>query len=319
MVDWYSGATGGPSRWHLEKAPVRRSPLPVATTAKTQPPLAEAPFRVAEARERQEAWARDLGVEAQVTNTLGMVLRFIPPGEFTMGSPEGEGERRFWEGPEHRVRITRPFYLGAFAVTQEEFAEVQGANPSYFRDYRRPQGPVTWDTATIVEAVRDWEGERRPVESVSWEEAAAWCRRLSAREGQTYRLPTEGEWEYACRAGSEGGWCCEGAARVGEYAWFGDNAGGTTHAVGEKCPNAWGLYDVHGNVWEWCADWFSSRYYVQSPSLDPAGPRSGRARVLRGGGWSSDAANCRSAARDYYAPHVRDRSLGFRVVLVPTG
>ncbi len=320
MIDWNSGDTSGPSGRPFEERPMSwRAALPVAAASADEgrPPMATAPFDGDQARAYQEAWARHLGLEVEVTDSMGMKFRLIPPGEFTMGSLADEAGRRQWEGPRHRVQISRPFYLSTFLVTQEEYEEVQGANPSFFRDQRRPQGDVTWDTTIIVEVVRSWEGERRPVECVSWKDAVSWCRRLSASKGPTYRLPTEAEWEYACRAGCADRWSCGDALRLAEYAWFEESASRTTHPVGEKSPNAWGLYDMHGNVREWCLDWFDSRYAAQSPTIDPRGTPSGLARVLRGGAWNADAAACRSAARHYHAPTYRDFATGFRVAFVP--
>jgi len=234
------------------------------------------------------------------TNSIGMKLVLIPAGEFMMGSAElARASGRSGAGAAgvrdeyayHRVRITRPFYLGVTQVTQEQYERVMGVNPS------RVKG----------------DGQR-PVEMVSWDDAVEFCRRLSRQEGKEYRLPTEAEWEYACRAGSTSRFCFgDDAVRLAEYAWYDDNSGDTTHPVGQKKPNAWGLYDVHGNVWEWCADWHQSGYYGQSPADDPAGPASGAGRVLRGGSCRDHPGALGSAARRCGAPGDRYRHYGFRV------
>jgi formylglycine-generating enzyme required for sulfatase activity len=160
--------------------------------------------------------------------------------------------------------------------------------------------------------------QQRPVERVSWEEAVEFCRRLSQKEGKTYALPTEAQSEYACRAGSTTRYCSgDDESSLGEYAWYEKNSDKTTHPVGEKRPNAWGLYDMHGNVWEWCADWYDKEYHAGSPRNDPTGPSSGSYRVFRGGGWIYAAGNCCSASRNGNGPGYRDYDLGLRVLLVP--
>jgi len=150
------------------------------------------------------------------------------------------------------------------------------------------------------------------VERVSWEEAVEFCRKLSAKEGRTYRLPAEAEWEYACRAGSQTKWCFgDNQSRLGEYAWYGGNSDHKTHPVGEKKPNAWGLCDMHGNVWEWCSDSWGE--HPSTAVHDPTGATAGSSRVDRGGSWCDGARNCRSAHRGLDAPEDRDGDLGFRV------
>ena len=226
-------------------------------------------------------------------NALGMQFKLIPAGEFMMGSPADDPDKSSDETPQHRVQITKPFYLGIHEVTQEEYQQVMGENPSRFN------------------------GPSLPVEQVSWENATEFCRKLSEMDGRNdYRLPTEAEWEYACRAGTTTRYSC-GDELDSACAWFVDNSGRKTHPVGEKRPNAWGLYDMHGNVWEWCSDWYESDYYGSSPSADPTGPSTGSYRVYRGGGWNYRAWGCRSARRFRLRPGRRDSYLGFRVALVP--
>ena len=155
--------------------------------------------------------------------------------------------------------------------------------------------------------------EDRPVEQVSWDDAQEFLAKLNLMEKiDTYRLPTEAEWEYACRAGSTTRFCFgDKEEKLGEYAWYGDNSEGKTHPVGQKQPNAWGLYDMHGNVWEWCQDWYGD--YPAGPVTDPRGPDAGEYRVLRGGSWDNDTRNLRSAVRNYYYPDYRSDIIGFRV------
>jgi formylglycine-generating enzyme required for sulfatase activity len=222
---------------------------------------------------------------------LEMVL--IPAGEFLMGSPDSDKNAFGWEKPQHRVRITKPFYVGKYLVTQEQWEAIMGNNPSCFK------------------------GPKNPVETVSWEDCQQFLGKLnskSAAGGGKFRLPSEAQWEYACRAGSTTKYCFGGEeSGLGEYAWYYGNSGNTTHSVGGKKPNAWGLYDVHGNVWQWCADWFDSKYYAESPD-DPKGCPSGVSRVSRGGSWLYLAEGCRAAFRAYGgAPELRSCGLGFRV------
>jgi len=233
-----------------------------------------------------------------ITNSIGMKLKLIPAGEFSMGSPESEEGRSSDEGPQHRVRITRPFYLGVHEVTQTEYERMMGNNPSHFK------------AASL------------PVENASWDDAIEFCRKLSAlpeerSAGRVYRLPTEAEWEYACRAGSTTQYCFgDDENGLDEYGWFSNNSQSRTHPAGGKNANAWGLCDMHGNVWEWCADWYGRDFYGNSPTDDPTGPASGSLRVDRGGGWDGVAGSCRSASRDGYWPVSRYIVLGFRVALV---
>ncbi len=233
----------------------------------------------------------------------GIQFVWIPAGEFTMGSPESEKGRGNDEGPVHMVRITKGFWLGRHEVTQAQYERVIGANPSHIK------------------------GGNRPVECVSWNDAVEFCRRLSSERSTTYRLPTEAEWEYACRAGTTASFYwgdCSDESVMKQYCWYDKNANekywtdphadrAGTQPVGLKKPNALGLYDMSGNVWEWCSDWFSKEYYASSPRSDPTGPSGGMARVERGGGWGRDARHCRSADRPRRGPDYRDRYLGFRI------
>lgn len=205
----------------------------------------------------------------------------IEAGSFTMGSTNGDSD----EKPSHQVTISRPFYIGEYEVTQAEWRAVMGSNPSNFK------------------------GDNLPVEQVSWEDCQEFIRRLNAKTGGGWRLPTEAEWEYVCRAGTSGDY----AGTLDQMAWHGENSGSTTHPVGQKQPNRWGVYDMHGNVLEWCQDWYGDRYYGASPTTDPVGPSSGSYRVFRGGSWTSTAALCRSAFRSWDEPSYRNIYLGLRL------
>ena len=228
-----------------------------------------------------------------------------------MGSPEDEEGR--WktlntEGPQTAVTISRGYWMGKYEVTQTEYEGVMGNNPSYFNGVRQ-----VWDPESGTEIDVDYTDPNRPVEAVSWDDAVAYCAALTGRErlagritpNSVYRLPTEAEWEYACR-----GWTSTrfsygddpGYTNLTNYAWYGDNSGGSTHPVGQKSPNPWGLHDVHGNVWEWCQDLLA--YSLPGGvALDPQGPETGSHRVFRGSDWSDrggwgGASCCRSAYRD---------------------
>ena len=223
-------------------------------------------------------------------DSIGMEFKLIPAGTFTMGDASGDDD----ETP-HEVTLTKPFKMGVHEVTQAQYEQVMGVNPS------------------------EYKGANNPVEMVSWEDAVEFCRRLSElpaekAAGNVYRLPTEAEWEYACRAGTTTKFSFgDDESDFGEYGWYRENSGRTTHPVGSKLPNAWGLYDMHGNVWEWCQDWYGD--YPSGSVTDPSGATSSSYRVLRGGGWDYSADGCRSAYRGRGLPSFRDYGrLGFRVV-----
>jgi eukaryotic-like serine/threonine-protein kinase len=225
----------------------------------------------------------------RITNSIGMDLVLIPAGEFLMGSPNSNSDVSNDEKPQHKVRITKPFYLAVTPVTQEQYKQVMGHNPSHFKG--NPQ---------------------RPVEQVSWDEAFTFCHKLSEQDGNACCLPTEAEWERACRGGSTGEWCFgDNESLLNQYAWIDGKPDGTTHPVGQKKPNAWGLYDMHGNVWEWCSDWYGQ--YTSTALDDPTGPTAGSIRMFRGGSWGNLARYCRSAYRGRGTPGSRFNYLGFRV------
>lgn len=217
----------------------------------------------------------------------------IPAGSFRMGSGFKDDQDA---NPVHEVTITRPFYLGKYEVTQEQWQAVTGKDPSRYK------------------------GGQNPVEQVSWEDCQEFLKQLNERiPGGGFRLPTEAEWEYASRAGSTTAYCFgDEASELGEYAWYDANSDRATHPVGQKKPNRWGLYDMHGNVCEWCSDWWSTSYYAKcakaaSGVQDPSGPPSGSSRVVRGGGWLFDAQNTRAASRCSYSADHRFSLVGFRI------
>jgi len=220
-----------------------------------------------------------------IANSLGMKLAYIPAGKFLRGSPLHVPDRQYDEAP-HLVRLTKPFRIGVTEVTQSQWQKVMGTGRSHFK------------------------GDTLPAENVSWQEAVEFCEKLSRREGKVYRLPTEAEWEYACRTGSAG----PGAGRLDDLAWYEANSDGTTRPVGGKQPNAWGLYDLHGNVSEWCRDTYESAY-PPNEVTDPTGPAADGYKVIRGGSWAHFPLACRSAARNSAPPAYRFRETGFRVVL----
>jgi formylglycine-generating enzyme len=243
-----------------------------------------------------------------ITNTIGMTLNKIPAGTFMMGSPESEADRVDDE-TQHRVTISKPFYMQTTEVTQGQWKAVMSYEP--------------WKGQLDVN-----EGPDYPAVYVSWNDAVAYCKKLSEKKGKTYRLPTEAEWEYACRAGTKTAWSFGNDEKVlGDYAWYRENAEAIgekyAHQVAQKKPNAWGLHDMHGNVWEWCHDYYGGDYYKQSPKRDPTGPTRGLSgpkgyhiRVQRGGSWE-DRFGARYSRSAYHGGGVtayRYDYRGFRVV-----
>lgn len=265
-----------------------------------------------------------------ITNSIGMKLVLIPKGTFTMGSPIDE-EGRLEDEVQHQVTISQDYYLGVTEVTQGQYEKVMGNNPSDFQCHQsyKVQG----------------DSSNHPVEMVSSDDAVQFCKRLSElpeekKAGRVYRLPTEAEWEYACRAGSTSKYSFgDDEGQLGDYAWFSGNSNQKTNPVGQKKPNAWGLYDMHGNVFEWCADWYDD--YPKQAVTDPVGPAEGvvpvnrvvhaysqdvlfqvvthETRVNRGGSSCSGAASSRSAGRNCNAPRVGSPVRGFRVALSSSG
>lgn len=234
------------------------------------------------------------------TNSIGMEFVLLPAGSFLMGCGSKAEDCSSIEKPRHRVTLTRPFYLGRYEVTQAQWAAVMGSNPS---KVQRPDNPV---------------------ENVSWDDVQEFIRRLNQKEpGKVYRLPTEAEWEYAARAGTKTAYCYgNNEEKLDAYAWNSEYVEGGTngaHPVGRKKPNAWGLYDMHGNVAEWVQDGHKPGldYYAESPEKDPQGPQESAYRMTRGGSWASPPSDCRSAARLGEKPGQRLEYVGFRLALWP--
>jgi formylglycine-generating enzyme required for sulfatase activity len=220
------------------------------------------------------------------TNSIGLILIRVEPGTFTMGRPGGyKTEIPF------TVTLTRPYFLGMTEVTQAQWAAVMAANPSSVR------------------------GDALPVDNITWSDAAEFCRRMSEKEGRTYRLPTEAEWEYACRAGTITGYSFgDDPQLLDQFMWSNRNARGVLQPVGTKKANPWGFFDMHGNVREWCGDWGSWRYPT-SPQTDPTGPAAGTERVRRGGSCDFYPGSGQSGCRDWAPPEFGYRGVGFRVVM----
>ncbi|MBM4074335.1 MAG: formylglycine-generating enzyme family protein [Planctomycetes bacterium] len=251
-----------------------------------------------------------------ITNSIGLRVILIPSGSFRMGAEENEEGSRIDERPVHEEKITKPFYLGVYEVTQEEYEKVVGTNPSCFSS--------TGEGQTKIQGL---DTKRFPVEQVSWIEANEFCNKLNSlpeevAAGRKYRLPTEAEWQYACRAGSTtpfhyGKGLGSADANInGVFPYGGAPRGpflGRTAPVGSYKPNAFGLYDMHGNVSEMVNDWYARFYFKESPSEDPLGPMNGADRVVLGGSWGTDAARCRSAFRRSNATSGKARYFGFRV------
>ena len=275
--------------------------------------------------------------EKEITNSSGMKLVLVPSGKFLMGSPAKEEDRGDDEDL-HVVEITRPFYLGKHEVTVGQFkgfvkdanyrteAEKDGKGGRAFDGKEFVQKPeFTWKNLHFTQS------DDNPVSVVTWNDALAFCAWLSKKEGKTYRLPTEAEWEYACRAGTRTRFNTgdrdddlKAAGNIADAAlkakWLDvfwamswDDGYPFTAPVGKFKANAFGLHDMHGNVWEWCSDWYGEDYYGKSPRQDPQGPAKGKERVTRGGAWSTQPKFCRSAFRDWHEPGYRSDCVGFRV------
>ncbi len=296
------------------------------------PSVAIAPFDGPQAETHQAAWSKSLNQPVETTNGIGMKLRLIPPGEFQQGASEQEveefsnleGRSLATDGPQHRVRLTQPFYIGVSEVTQAEYQTVIGSNPSMFSP-----------TGEFAARVADSETTQLPVENVTWFDAVEFCNALSLREklttcyerlddqvtivaGTGYRLPTEAEWEFACRAGTESPWSFgKQDAAFEQFAWAATNSEFHSRPVGQLAPNPFQLRDLHGNLWEWCQDAFDPRYYeslTEPITVDPTGPAPASVRCMRGGVWDNSIRLCRSAHRGANQPTARNASIGFRVV-----
>ncbi len=265
-----------PVQWDVPKSPMQLE--------------AEERERQEEERKRQENILAENAkriVEELLKNMVN-----VSAGTFWMGATDTDQYKQANELPRHQVKLAA-FAISKYPVTQAQWQAVMGTNPSNFK------------------------GEDRPVEQVSWNDCQAFCQKLSSLTGKTFRLPTEAEWECACRAGTQTIWPFGNDQGVlGQYAWFDGNSGNQTHPVGQLQPNAWGLYDMLGNVYEWCSDWFDERYYANSSQDNPQGPSGGQYRVVRGGWYSDYPDRCRSAYHSRAQPDAQGRNLGLRVVVV---
>ncbi len=346
----------------LQPSQAPSSPISNASALVSPPPVIQLPLAkgILEPRQNLVAPAKtpEQSLPREVFNSIGMKFVLIPPGKFLMGSPLDEREyiriaygkeSGDWSDQElqHEVEITRPFYLASFQVTQEQYQRIMSKNPSRFSTHGEGR-----------EKVRGMDTSRFPVETVTWGDAMEFCVRLSNLPeekiaGRKYRLPTEAEWEYACRKGescTSEDWTFVWVSSTGEpiirpsltcYRPFsfgnalssmeanfkgnnspdpyGNGMAGPylerTCVVGSYQPNAFGLFDMHGNVWEWCSDWYEENYYKHSPIRDPRGPENGTQRVVRGGSWSDGTYGCRAAFRFGLDPYGRGSIAGFRVCL----
>ncbi len=316
-----------------------------AAPSEKQPPApAISPFDAATAKKHQQAWADYLEQPAEQEVDLGgavkLTMVLIPPGEFVMGSPVEERarfleevrsaghqvaiERIHAEGPQHRVRITRAFRLGRHEVTVRQFRQFvdqTGYKTDAERDGKGGRGLV--DGQWVQHPRFVWNGapgfeqtDEHPVVNVSWNDAMAFCKWLSKKVGTVFILPTESQWEYACRAGTTTAWYCgDSEGTLDEYGWSLRNSGHKTHPVGQLKPNGWSLHDMYGNVWEWCADHCTTDSNSQSPPNDLSGPAKDW-KYFRGGSWDHHAAYCRSAYRNNGVSQGRDVRIGFRLVAV---
>lgn len=331
------------------------------TDTAAAPPRAVAPFDAAQARAHQRAWAAHLGTTVSTTNSVGIALRLIPPGEFLMGSSDeqvaaalavaaelnvGAADRNRIpqaERPWRRVVLTRPYRIAATEVTIGQFrAFVQTAG--YVTETEElgggnahrpaPRNQFTFDPEITWAEPGYAVTDDSPVTQVTWNDAAAFCNWLSEQEGLApsyrrdpksgwtlapaadgYRLPTEAQWEFACRAGTTTQYCFgDDVARLEDHAWFTRNSSGRAQPVGRKSPNPFGLFDMHGNAREWCHDWYDGAAYAAAPAVDPLGPDTGSGRVLRGGNWFNKGTYLRSAYRYDFPPTYRSSRFGFRVV-----
>ena len=223
-------------------------------------------------------------------NRLNIPMVFVQGGSFDMGSDD-DGKDAL---PIHRITVS-DFYIGKFEITQAQWRTIMGNNPSNFQNC-----------------------DHCPVENVSWDDTQDFIVKLNQKTGRHYRLPTEAEWEYAARGGSTSdGYIFSGSNDLSRVGWYVDNSGGKTHPDGQKAANELGIYDMTGNVWEWCQDWFRTDYYANSPAKNPRGPSTGSVKVYRGGGFDYSKLNCRVAYRFNDAPDYRNFNLGFRLVLEP--
>ncbi len=246
--------------------------------------------------------------EVQYQNYLGMDFIYVQPGTFLMGSPSSSQDARTNEIPQHKVTISKPFYMAKYEVTQAQWEAVMGINP-----YDLPRSNPFYRIPGMKERITH---PNHPA-TISWEDAQKFVQKLNEKEHTAkYRLPTEAEWEYVARAGTSSTYFFgEHSEELSEYAWYGEDFSiGGSHAIGMKKPNPWGFYDIYGNVWEWVQDYYSDDYYQHSPEFDPKGPDTGDGHVVRGGSWHVTASGWNSTIRKEYDTDYRGISIGFRLV-----
>ena len=269
-------------------------PKPTPTTSPIQEPITTPLSEVSQtlipspqSTQSQQTNSAQNNLTINLGNNISLEMVFIRGGGFIMGTNDGEID----ELPAHKVTVS-DFWIGKYEVTQAQWQLTMGFNPS------------------------NWKGDNLPVEKVTWYEAMNFCRKLTQKTGYQFSLPTEAQWEYACRAGSTGKYFFgEREPELTEYAWFTLNSGGKTHPVGQKKPNPWGLYDMYGNVWEWCADWYHGNYYTAPTNGESWEVPKGGDKVYRGGWFNDQPWYCRSVDRFYISPDFKDFCSGFRVMM----
>ena len=317
--------------------PASPEPKPDDTSMSSGASAAIIPFTPAEAKAHQAAWAERLGIAVETENTIGMKLRLIPPGEFLMGSSETElaqetriGREKHmlewvfaflpFETPQHHVTLTKPFGIGIYEVTRGQFRQFVDATGYITESEKSSKGGTGFKSGAIADGLEfSWktdlgfeppQTDESPVVNVSWNDATEFCKWLSEKEGETYRLPSEAEWEFACRGGNPGRFCFgDDSALIHKYGWIGDGQRLGARRVGQGAGNPFGLFDMHGNVWEFCQDFHGP--YPDMAVTDPTGPVSGDLRVGRGGTWGTYAELSRSAYRS--SGNHGAYSAGFRV------
>lgn len=325
-------------RWGSESAQILPSlaTMPEIEAAAPEPGTLHAPFDEGVARDLQQSWASHLETKIETTNSLGMKLTLIPPGGFVMGTPEMEPDRNADEGPQHKVLLEKPFLVATSPVTVGQFRQFAAA-AQFKTQAETGNGANAWNGSEWkLTAGANWlnpgfeQSADHPVVSVSWNDADAFCRWLSEKEGKRYRLPTEAEWEFCCRAGTQGAYLWggnpdagRGWANLPDITFLGKFPGEEvfnwqdeyvfTSPVASFRANAFGLCDMVGNVWQWCGDWYAP--YESGEQTDPAGPTSGNKRTLRGGSWYGTKNLCRCGTRYGFEPDARGSALGFRVVM----
>ena len=317
ICDWQTGSVltgrvgqiGGDTWGQLRgRLPYLAGKLTGRTSVKLQPPqiYAKWPFDAKEAVKRQDETAKALGAKKALTLDLGkgetLKLTLIPAGKFQMGSPKTETGRFDDEGPQREVTLSKPFYMGIYEITQSQWKAVMGTEPC--------------DGKTFAKS-----GASNPATYISWDDASKFCETLSKKTGKKVTLPTEAQWEYSCRGGGKTPYYFgDDASSLGEYAWYHENTFKKDelypHVVGQKKVNAFGLYDMHGNVWEWCRDGYDEKFYANAKNVDPENTTEAKYRVLRGGSWELSSVRCRAANRSRYSTDYRYYGLGFRVVVV---